>query len=466
MIAAAPAPVELITIPRTRPTQNEVMRSAQACRAAAALGVSLDTLRMSPSPPPALGLNVAPGAVTLITGHSGSGKSSMLRDIRRVLSARHWRVVRPLRRPLPERPCIELLSRGDSHIDAMRRLARAGLGDARCFVRTPGMLSDGERARLRLARAMWRASRCAVRGERVVLILDEFGTGLDTITARSVATLVRRFVRDHPDVVVVVATTRDDVTVDLRPDAHIHLGPAPGPRPTVPLAEDVVIEAGDRSDYLSLAAHHYRPELPATIVHTLVAWHRTSGAMAGVLTVSMPTRNGGWRRAWWPDVHGSARLGRLNDTVRCISRVIVEPRFRALGLAARLVRKYLREPLTPRTEAIAAMGRACPFFAHAGMTAVHRPPSARHARLRDAFVHAGIRSWELADATHALKRVQDSRWGALLESELRRWANDSGVTRHLVRATLDDLLHVAAPSVTCTPVAYVHEIAETKGECA
>src|SRR5205085_372514 len=65
----------------------------------------------------------------------------------------------------------------------------------------------------------------------------------------------------------------------------------------------------------------------------------------------------------------------LNREVRTISRVVIDPRVRGLGLAVRLVRHALTHtsPAIHFTEALAAMGRVSPFFQHAGMTRYQRP---------------------------------------------------------------------------------------------
>src|SRR5205823_1709377 len=111
--------------------------------------------------------------------------------------------------------------------------------------------------------------------------------------------------------------------------------------------------------------------------------------LAAVLVVSMPTLNGRWRELAWPgrfcggDQRACAR--RLNEEVRTISRVIVEPRWRGLGVATRLVREYLRSPLTEKTEAAAAMGVCCPFFEAAGMRAWRLEPDRRGVRLLGAL---------------------------------------------------------------------------------
>jgi len=83
----------------------------------------------------------------------------------------------------------------------------------------------------------------------------------------------------------------------------------------------------------------------------------------------------------YPTVNSSARdsalgMGRLsrgrrlrfvNSHVRVISRLVVHPQFRGLGLAWRLVRFVCEECSTRFVEAFAVMGRVHPFFEKGGM---------------------------------------------------------------------------------------------------
>ncbi|MDO8302109.1 MAG: hypothetical protein Q7T18_02605, partial [Sedimentisphaerales bacterium] len=62
------------------------------------------------------------------------------------------------------------------------------------------------------------------------------------------------------------------------------------------------------------------------------------------------------------------RMKMINENIRCISRVIIEPRYRGLGLAARLVRETMPLLNVPIIEAMAVMGQVNPFFEKAGMT--------------------------------------------------------------------------------------------------
>jgi GNAT superfamily N-acetyltransferase len=208
-------------------------------------------------------------------------------------------------------------------------------------------------------------------------------------------------------------------------------------------ADALVLRRGHARDYASLARFHYRTAAPATIVDVL-ALIDAQGEAAACLVISRPTLNSWWRALAWPDL---ARRNRreaalaLNESVRTISRVIVDPRYRAIGLAVRLVRMYLREPITPRTEAVAAMGRACPFFARAGMTGHHRSRSARDRTLLRTLSTMGLTPASLLNPPRRARRA------------LRAWANDARATRHL-----DDsaIARAAARAIFAPPMAYTH----------
>ena len=64
------------------------------------------------------------------------------------------------------------------------------------------------------------------------------------------------------------------------------------------------------------------------------------------------------------------RIGFVNAHVRTISRVVVHPQFRAVGLAVAVVRCLIEHCDTRYVEALAVMGRAHPFFEKAGMRRV------------------------------------------------------------------------------------------------
>lgn len=217
----------------------------------------------------------------------------------------------------------------------------------------------------------------------------------------------------------------------------------------------LIFEPGTLADYRTLAAFHYRAGNPPGGSRIWVLRRRatrrghparalgSTREIVGVIAVSRPVLNGPWRRAAWPGVFDTgdrrADARAINRNLRVISRVVVDPRYRALGLAARLVRSYLRRPLTPCTEAIAAMAAVSPFFERAGMRRINRSPPRRQARLARALQRAGIQPDELA-APWLIRGPLRRK----IAPSLRAWAADSRATRARAAGTLDPLMRLAA----------------------
>ncbi len=147
------------------------------------------------------------GGLTLIVGPSGSGKSTLLRALARRVRRRGTPVVRavaitPAR---TMRPLIDLIP--GSLTERLRTLGAAGLGEAMLLARPVRELSDGERARASIALAMSRA----LRTPRCILLIDEFTSGLDGPTARSLAASLSRWAGRNPRVCIVAASSREDL---------------------------------------------------------------------------------------------------------------------------------------------------------------------------------------------------------------------------------------------------------------
>jgi GNAT superfamily N-acetyltransferase len=214
------------------------------------------------------------------------------------------------------------------------------------------------------------------------------------------------------------------------------------------LWRQITIGPGTGADYAALACFHYRSHRVGAAVRILAARYEPPGAeavLAGVLVESLPPLSCRLREAALPGRYGggdaagasSSRVllaARLNAEMRTLSRVVIHPTFRSIGLAVALVRAALATAETPYIEAFAAMGRVHPFFRAAGMREYDRPPDAAAVRLAAALAHAGLRPIDLADAS----RVPE---GALLRRELQRFTRlKSDDFAALVRAARGRLL--------------------------
>lgn len=147
---------------------------------------------------------------------------------------------------------------------------------------------------------------------------------------------------------------------------------------------------GTRADYRALARFHYIPKPPATYAQIWTITYTEPAAPArpvAVAVLSYPTPRNRGREHFFNTARLRYRDQILfaNAHVHTISRVIVHPQFRSLGLASTLVRHCCAKSKTRYTEAVAVMARAHPFFEHAGMTPVDVPHAPDDAPLY--FIH-------------------------------------------------------------------------------
>lgn len=214
----------------------------------------------------------------------------------------------------------------------------------------------------------------------------------------------------------------------------------------------IEIGPGQRPDFDALARLHYRAKPPATIDRVLRASDPITGETVGVLVTSRPTLNASWRDIAWPGRFStgtkSERARRLNEELRTISRVIVDPRYRGLGLARRLVEMYLASPATACTEALAAMGTICPFFERALMRRLEIPIAPRDQKLLAILD---------AQRLNALDLVARPETICELERPLRVWARASASTRAIAGEETRVIAREAAARLIAPPAVYAHE---------
>jgi len=136
----------------------------------------------------------------------------------------------------------------------------------------------------------------------------------------------------------------------------------------------LVLERGSPADYIAMEQFHYLPKRPATWADVLRIRYSDADddRIIAVAVLSFPRASCRMRDRFLKRQFTSTRqsLEFVNAHIRAISRVVVHPQFRSLGLSTVLIRSLIDRSPTRYVEAIAMMSRAHPFFERAGMVRV------------------------------------------------------------------------------------------------
>ena len=341
---------------------------------------------------------IEPGQIVVVTGPSGAGKSVLLRQVAGNVENVVW--LDTARWDGISTPAVSALPCG-SPAQRLEAMSLCGLAEAAVMVTPAGRLSGGQAYRLALAAAILEAGQA---GRPMLVVTDEFAATLDDDSAAALCLAMRKLIGSPggAGLALLVGTARQDLLKNLKPDQVI-FKPLGGPveyyrsRQATPRLSPRRqggdpyrwrITRGTLLDYYSLAAFHYLAGPPATHKRVYVI-HPPGGASglagrycppAAVLVVSPPLPCVRGRNiatdGRYSTTDRTRSLALLNAEVEAISRVVVHPVYRGLGLAGRLIRHALAKAQTPVVEALAVMGRIHPLFDRAGMASYHVPAPA------------------------------------------------------------------------------------------
>lgn len=305
-------------------------------------------------------LKIKPTDVVFVTGDSGSGKSVLLRALKQDLgnSAADIGEIQVD----SGKPLIETVGRTVE--EGIELLSKVGLNDAFLFLRSYEQLSDGQKYRYKIAKIVESGKRW--------LLADEFAATLDRDTAKIVAFNLQKLARQQ-GIAVVAATTHKDLLQDLAPNVlvekrfgrEIKVSYFPDAHASeCSLTKEMSIEVGSTADWEGLAQFHYRG-------HRISAPRKIfrmtrKGELCGVIVYSYSPPACYGRRLVLPRMS----MKELNDKLCTINRVVVHPKYRTIGLGAKLIRETLALAGTRYVELIAVMAKYSPFAEKAGMQRV------------------------------------------------------------------------------------------------
>jgi len=342
-------------------------------------------------------LKMGPKDICLITGDSGSGKSVLLKAIKRDLGNEAVDMTDIL--PDSGKPIIETV--GETVEQGLELLSRVGLNDAFLFLRKYSELSDGQKYRYRIAKL--------VESGKQWWIMDEFCSTLDRDTAKIVAFNLQKIARKEGKAVI-AATTHTDLLRDLNPSVHIHkrfgkeisVNYYPNElNRECSLVKEMRVVKGSYQNWKTLAGFHYRSHRIAA--PRKIFCLKRGEELCGVIVYCYPPIACFGRRQVLPKMS----IKELNQKLSIISRVVVHPKYRTIGLGSKLVRETLSLAGTPYVEMVAVMAKYNPFGEKAGMRKIaEQPPSKKALAIAQVLSELGFNIQLLGSEKYVLNKLR------------------------------------------------------------
>ena len=128
----------------------------------------------------------------------------------------------------------------------------------------------------------------------------------------------------------------------------------------------------------------------------------------------------------------------LNEKLSIINRVVIHPKYRTIGLGAKIIRETLPQAGTPYVEMVAVMAKYNPFAEKAGLRKItEQQPLPGILEISDLLAKLGFNLQLLASERNALERVKrltaeevEQIREAFVENKHPRFKKEFAVSRH------------------------------------
>jgi ABC-type ATPase with predicted acetyltransferase domain len=373
-------------------------------------------------------LKIGSQDIVYITGDSGSGKSVLLRAIKADLGEEAIDLSDVA--VDAEKPLIETV--GATVEEGLELLSKVGLNDAFLFLRTYSQLSDGQKYRYRIAKL--------IKSGKQWWLMDEFAACLDRDTAKIIAYNLQKIARQQGKAVI-AATTHSDLAEDLKPSVlvrkrfgeEIKIDYYPNtPAAECSLIREMRVEEGTREDWQKLSSFHYRGHkvaVPRKIFRLV-----RGDELCGVIVYSYPPPACYGRRMVLPRM----TIQEMNKQLSIINRVVIHPKYRTVGLGAKLIRETMPLVGTRYVELIAVMAKYSPFAEKAGMQKIAQQQTVEGiSSVSKALLELGFDSQLLASERYVMAKLEslqpeqiDKLKEAFIKNSHTRFRREFAASRH------------------------------------
>jgi GNAT superfamily N-acetyltransferase len=240
-------------------------------------------------------------------------------------------------------------------------------------------------------------------------VMDEFAATLDRDTAKIVAYNLQKHARQQGKAVL-AATTHTDLLEDLNPSVHIHkrfgkeitVNYYPNePAKECSLTKEMQITQGTTEDWRKLAGFHYRSHKIAA--PRKIFCLKRGEELCGVIVYNYPPPTCFGRRLVLPKMP----MTELNKKLSIITRVVVHPKYRTIGLGTKLVKETLSRAGTEYVEMPAVMAKYNPFAEKAGMQKIaEQHPPKEALKIAETLQYLGFKIQLLGSEKYVLIKLQ------------------------------------------------------------
>jgi GNAT superfamily N-acetyltransferase len=270
--------------------------------------------------------------------------------------------------------------------------------------------------------------------------MDEFAATLDRDTAKIISYNLQKITRQQGKAVI-VATTHNDLQEDLKPSVlirkrfgeEIKIDYYPNtPAAECSLTKEMKIEPGTREDWKKLSIFHYRGHgvsVPRKIFRMV-----RGDELCGVIVYSYPPPACYGRRLMLPRMN----MQEINQNLSTINRIVIHPKYRTIGLGAKLIQETLPQAGTPYVELIAVMAKYSPFAEKAGMKKIAEQQTTESiSKVSKVLLELGFDLRLLGSEHYVLQKIESltaEQMSQLKETFIRsnhpRFKREFAVSRH------------------------------------